>query len=226
MEKTPPVPSNNDRKAKVIVAAAMLTIAACGIWIYFYQFRSSDINVPLHQAVGQVMAEETARVVGHIGKVVIVTMDPRHAPEVKVQVAAFEKHLKVLGAITIKETIVLDPGENPKYRPGSGLSAKRFLKIARKNQGADAIVSFVGSPQIEEGELAQLKTLPKFIAETHSPEKSLTLLDKKILLAAIVPRFDFPAPGPRKPETSRQWFDRYFQIVAPGDPTPKPDDLP
>jgi hypothetical protein len=226
MQTDLPSESSNDLKTKLIAAGAVLAILASGVWIYLTQFRSTDLNVALHQAVGQVMAEETSRVVGHVGKVVIVTMDPRHAPELKLQIAAFEKHLKVLGAITVKETIVLDPGENPKYRPGSGLSAKRFLKVARKNQGVDAIVSFVGSPQLAETELAQLKTLPKFIAETHSPEKSMTLLDKKILLAAIVPRFDFPAPGPRKPETSRQWFDRYFQIVAPGDLTPKADELP
>jgi hypothetical protein len=210
----------------LVALGAVLAIAASGVWIYVFQFRSGDLNIPLHQAVGQVMAEETARLVGQAGKVVLVTMEPTRAPELRIQLTAFEKRLKALGNITVQETIVLDPGDNPKYRPGSGLSAKRFLKIARKHHRADAIVSFVGAPPVEEADLAELKTSPKFIAETHSPEHSMVLLDKKILLAAIVPRFEFPAPGPRKPGTSRQWFDRYFQIVSPGAPPPKPDELP
>ncbi len=205
---------------------AFAGIVASALWIYRIEFASSDLNLTLHQSVGHTLAEETARVVGHLGKVTIVTMDPRHAPEVKVQVEAFEKSLKALGGITIKDKIVLDPGENPKYRPGAGLSAKRFLKIARKNSGVDAIVSFVGMPELKDDELAQLKTVPKIIAETHSPEKLMNLLDHKVLLAAIVPRFEFPAPGPRTPQTSRQWFDRYFQIVSPGSAVPKPDESP
>ncbi len=121
---------------------------------------------------------------------------------------------------------MLDPGDNPKYRPGSGLSAKRFLKIVRKNAGADAIVSFVGAPELSDEELAQMKSVPKFIAEAHSPEKFTNLLEKKILLAAIVPRYEFPAPGPKKPATGRQWFDHYFQILRPESPPPKQDELP
>lgn len=222
----PLVPATSSLQAKLIGAGAIVAILASAVWIYFSEFRSPEVNVSLHQAVGQVMAEETSRLVGHVGKIVVVTMEPRNAPELRIQIAAFEKHLKLLGSITVQETIVLDPGDNPKFRPGSGLSTKRFLKIARKHQGVDAIVSFVGSPQVEEADLSQLKTPPRFIAETHSPEKSMTLLDKKVLLAAIVPRFEFPAPGPRKPETSRQWFDRYFQVVSPNSPPPKPDELP
>jgi hypothetical protein len=100
------------------------------------------------------------------------------------------------------------------------------LTIARKNSGADAIVSFVGAPELTDSDLQQLKSMPKVIAETRSPEKLLNLLDKKILVAAIVPRFEFPAPGPRKPETARQWFDRYFQVVDQESHLPAADALP
>ena len=90
----------------------------------------------------------------------------------------------------------------------------------------DAIVSFVGAPELSDQDLAQLKTSPKLIAEAHSPERLINLLDKKILVSAIVPRFEFPAPGPRKPETSRQWFDHYFQIVTSESALPVAEDSP
>ncbi len=215
------------RKSRLLLAAgAILAILASAVWIYRTEFAATDINLDLHRAVGQVMAEETARLVGHIGKVVVVTVEPKVAPEVKIQLAAFQKHLKLLGGVTVNQTIVLDPGDNLKYRAGAGLSAKHFLKIARKNSGADAIVSFVGAPQLADADLQQLKSVPRLIAETHSPEKLVNLFDKKVLLCAVVPRFEFPAPGPRKPQTSRQWFDRYFQILSPDSALPAEDANP
>ena len=216
----------NPSKQKLMVAACLVVILASAAWIYQFEFRTPETNAPLHQAVGMALADETARVIGHHGNIVIVTMDTRKCPELKLQMDAFDRDVKRIGGITTKDRVVLDPGENPKFRPGSGLSAKRFLKIARKHPGADAIVSFVGVPELSDQDLAQLKSAPKLIAETHSPEKLINLLEKKVLVAAIVPRFDFPAPGPRKPETSRQWFDHYFQILTPESALPLANDSP
>jgi len=229
MSKEPnqaPEAASNPAKQKLLVCASLVAILASAFWIYHYEFRTPDANAPLHKAVGLALADETIRVVGHHGNIVIVTMETRNAPELKLQMSAFEKDLQAIGGIVTKDKVVLDPGENPKYRPGSGLSAKRFLKICRKHPGTDAIVSFVGVPELSEQDLAQLKGSPKLIAETHSPEKLVNLLDKKILVSAIVPRFEFPAPGPRKPETSRQWFDHYFQVLTPESAVPAADDSP
>jgi hypothetical protein len=221
-----PFTRNRTRNQIFMAAAAISAIVASAAWIYWFEFGTPNQSTQLQRAVGQVMAEETTRLVGHLGKIVVVTVDKRTAPELKLQMAAFQKQLKVVGGITIKDTVTVDPGENAKYRPGAGLSAKRLLKIVRKNPGADAIVSFIGAPELSEQELAQMKTAPKFIAETHSPEKLVNLLEKKVLLSAVVPRYEFPAPGPRKPETSRQWFDRYFQILSPETALAKGDGTP
>jgi hypothetical protein len=213
-------------RQKWIAALAIAAILVSAGWIYYYIASPAEINVPLHESVGQALAEETFHLVGHAGKIVVVTMDPTRAPEIKVQVQAFERELLRLGGCTIADRVVLDPGENPKYRPGAGMSAKRFLKIARKHKGVDAIVSFVGAPELTADDLKPLKAVPKFIAETHSPERLMFLLDQKVLMAAVVPRYDFPAPGPRQPQTTRQWFDHYFQIIHPDTALPKPDDSP
>ncbi len=217
--------STNPRQ-RLVAAGAILAILASAFWIYRTEFAAPGVNRPLHEAVGQVLAEETVRIVGHTGKVVIVTVDTRTAPELKVQVQAFEQHLKSLSSLAIKDKVVLDPGDNPKYRPGSGLSTKRFLKIVRKHPGVDAIVSFVGAPPMTESEITQVKSTPKFIAETHSPERLAGLFVKQILNVAIVPRYQFPAPGPKKPQTDRQWFDRYFQLVKADTLMPAEDASP
>jgi hypothetical protein len=210
----------------LLVCGALLAIAGSAFWIYRTEFAGPEINLKLHQSVGQVMAEETARLAGHGGKVLIITASVPEAPELKVQVEAFEKQLKTLGGPTVQERILLDTADNPKYRPGSGLSAKHFLKIARKHPSADTIVSFVGAPQVSDADLQQLKVLPKLVAETHSPEKLVNLFKKKVLLAAVVPRFEFPAPGPKKPQTGRQWFERYFQVLAPDSTLPVEEATP
>jgi hypothetical protein len=215
-----------DIRQKVLVFGAVAAIVASGWWIYHWESEPAEVNVALHESIGNVLAEETFREVGRSGKIVIVTMETKGAPELKVQMAAFNKHLKLLGGCTIADKVVLDPGENPKFRPGSGLSAKRFLKIARKHKGVDAIVSFVGAPEVTPEDLKQLRSVPKFIAETRSPEKLVGLLQEKVLISAVVPRFEFPAPGPREPKTTRQWFDHYFQLVRADTALPKEDSLP
>ena len=205
---------SNNAKQKWMATGALVAIIASALCIYYTQSRPTELNVPLHQAVGEMLAEEASRLVGAHGSVLVVTVESRQIPELKVQEDAFEKQLRQLGGVTVKDKVKLDPRDNPKYRPGSGLSAKHFLKIARKNTGVDAIVSFIGAPQLTDDEIAGMKLIPKFIAETHSPEKLANLIQKNILQVAIVPRYEFPAPGPKKPRSSREWFEHYFQIVA------------
>src|SRR5260370_33027484 len=92
-----------DAKQKLLALSALLVILGSALWIYRTQFSPSNLNIPLHQTVGQVMAEETSRLVGHTGGVVIVTADTSHAPELKVRVEAFEKQLKRLGCAPVKD---------------------------------------------------------------------------------------------------------------------------
>ncbi len=210
----------------ILVAGLGLVTLASGAFIYWTQVHDHGVNEPLQRAVGETLAEETAHVAGSSGKIVLITVNAGLAPELKVQLDAYERELKRLGNFAIKDRVVLDPADNPNYRPGAGLSAKRFLKIIHKHPDADAIVSFIGAPALSDAELAQLKTVPRFIAEAHSPEKLALLIQKKVLLAAVVPRFEFPAPGPTRLRTSRDWFDRYFQIISPQTPLPPSDGSP
>jgi hypothetical protein len=200
---------------KLLVVACVLAITGSALWIYHFEFGSTGTNLRLQQSVGQILATETARVTGRPAKIVLVTVNAPSAPELKYQLEAFQKELHRIGDITVQDKVVLDPGDSQKYRAGAGLSSKHLLKIMRKHSGVDAIVSLVGVPEIPDQDLAQVKSEPKIVAETHSPEKLVGLLEKKILVSAIVPRFEFPAPGPRKPKTNREWFDRYFQIITP-----------
>src|SRR2546426_2270140 len=203
-----------DLKRVALAAGSILAIAASSLWIYFHHFAAPKINVPLHQAVGRVMAEETAKLVDNRGKIVVIAIETAKDPELKVQLEEFEKTLKKFSRITVAETYMLETENRAKYGTGSGLSARRLIRIVNKNTTADALVSFVGAPELKDEEIGQLQARPKFIAESRSVAKLENLFAKRLLQVAIVCRFQFPAPVEGNPGTLRQWFDKRFQIVT------------
>ncbi len=112
----------------------------------------------------------------------------------------------------------LDTEDQAKYGLGTGLSSRRFLRIVKNHPEADAVVSFVGVPRMSEDDFAQAasaKKWPKFIAEVRQADKLRALFEKKVMDAAIVSRFQFPAPGPEKTRTAQDWFQKRYQIVTP-----------
>ena len=94
---------NPTLKNWLLTAGAVLVIACCASWIYYREFRAPKHDVRLHQRVGEVMAEQTAKVVGSKGRLVIITIPTSTEPELKTQLEAFRRALKKLGDYEIKE---------------------------------------------------------------------------------------------------------------------------
>src|SRR5206468_12972375 len=165
--------------------------------------------------VGRVIAEETSRLLDKRGKIIIVAMEFAKVPEMRVQIDAFKEALQSIGGgISVKQTYNLETENQPKYGLGSGLSGRRYVRIVNKNTDADAIVSFIGAPQLTDEEIGQLKVKPMMIAEARSASKLKPLFDKQILNLAVVARFQFPTPVKGKPHAPREWFDQRFQVVT------------
>ena len=197
----------------LLVVGSVAVITASAVWIYFFQLAKPGVNLRLHQEVGRVIAHETATLLANKGKVVIIALDEPKFPELKAQLNAFKEALLPTG-VTIKETYMLETDEKPKYGLGTGLSARRYVRIVNKNRSADAIVSFVGVPDLSDDDIKELKKTPKFVAEARSPDKLDKLFKKNIVHVAVVSRFTFPAPVQGKPRTPRAWFDKYFEVVT------------
>src|SRR5437867_5944885 len=151
------------RKSSLIVIGSLVAIAGSWTWIYF-GFKAPKYNVGLHQRVGQVMAEQTAKVVGHKGRVVLLTIPIRGEPELRTQLDTFRRTLKQLGNYELKER-EMDPKGQDKYGLGSGLSGRRFVRAVKKDLTADAVVSFIGAPKLSDEDAAELAKAPKFSAE-------------------------------------------------------------
>jgi len=205
-----------------LIVLALAAIGASGYSIYRTQFAKPTINEGLHRTIGHVMAEETARLLNSTGRVVVIAMERKKAPELRAQLAEFEKTLKEISQIRIKETYNLDTSEQPKYSFGSGLSGRRFTRIVNKNQQVDAVVSFVGAPNMGTNDTAEVQRGTKFIALCTSYAKLKKFFETKLIQVAVVKRFQFPNPIAGTPRDARELFTQQFQIVTAANA----DDLP
>src|ERR1051326_7998114 len=90
-------------KRVLTVVTSVLVIAASAVWIYWSQFKAPKHDVGLHKRVGEVMAEQTAKVVGNKGRIVVIAIPTSGLPELKTQLDAFRATLKKLGDYDLKE---------------------------------------------------------------------------------------------------------------------------
>src|SRR5205809_2225283 len=98
--------TSSNRQQTVLIIGSILIIVAAAVWIVTYLTRPA-FNQKLQVGIGQVMAEETARLVNAKGRIVVVTLDPKEFPPLKAQVEAFTAALRKCGSLTIAERIVL-----------------------------------------------------------------------------------------------------------------------
>ena len=202
-----------ETKRRLTVMALIAVIAGSCAWIYFVQLRATKFNVGLQRRIGEVLAEQTASVVGKKGKVVTIAIDTRECPELKTQLQAFKTRLKKLGDYELRE-YEMDTKDQPKYGVGSGLSGRRYVRTVNKNTNANAFVSFIGAPKLSKEEMAELAIKPRFIAESRSVDNLPKLFQHQLIDVAVVSRFQYPAPAPEKPRTPQEWFTKRFQVVT------------
>ncbi len=200
-------------KAVLTTTIAGLAIAGSGAWIYWHEFKAPQHDVELHRRVGEVMAEQTAMVVGKKGKIVVITIPTVGEPELKTQLDAFHEKLKALGDYSVRE-YEMDTKDQDKYGVGTGLSGRRYVRTANKNLDAAVVVSFIGAPNMKDDDIAELQKVPKFIAQARSVDNLPKLFKKELISVAVAARFNFPAPGPITPRTAQDRFDKRYQVVV------------
>ena len=194
--------------------AALAVIAASAWWIYKKNVATPPYQpaVQTHTTVGEVLAEETIKLVGHTGQIVVITLEEGQSSESDTHYEAFKDGLK-RSSIKILRTDTIS-GTKSKYGPGSGISGRRFVRAITQYPHADAIVSLVGLPDADEEELKELrgKPIPKVVAFARDSKALQEFFTNKWLNVAIVPRIQ-KSSAPAKPKTSREWFDKQFEIV-------------
>jgi len=178
-------------------------------------FATPPHNVVLHEAVGAALAEEVAGTLKNTGEIVVITLVDGASPILASQFTAFRTALEMRGGLRIGKVVLIEADKQAKYGPGSGLSAGKLARELQKCPNASAVVSLVGLPSLDESEVKALGgTLPPLFGLCRDRKKLESLWRNRLVCVAIVPRFQFPAPGPAEPRRPRELFDRQFQVVT------------
>ena len=206
-----------DKRTKDIVVAT-LAVGAAAVSIYFARAgRSQKINLDTYDVLGAVAAEETAKLLGNKGQVLVMARDTgaNKNPSVEAELKAFRQTLKSQKGINvITEKIQISP--NQMMATGGGVPPEQFLKALEAHSNLGAIVLFLGFPQLTDSELEALKKsgVKTVVACALRPGEQ-RLIERQAIHLAIVPRSEPPPPGAPPPRTLRERFDQEFSIITP-----------
>lgn len=204
-------------KKIAVVACLLIAIAGACAWLY----RGTSESVPksdldIYEALGTVTAEETSRLIGNKGEIVMIGWDfsRNKMPVMEAQMTSFERALKKHAGIQIaaREKVLRNPAQM--MATGGGMPATEFLKVVKAHPKSDAIVLFFAFPNLSAEELKEIsESQAKFIVVSgFNPGYKKLLMDRHIDLA-IVPRFD-RSENPSPPQTIRESFDQNYQVVT------------
>jgi len=195
-----------------------IAVGAAAVAIYFaLAGRSQKINLDPYNVLGAVTAEETAKLLGNKGQMLVMARGAgtNKNPSVEAELKAFQQTLKSQKGISvITEMIQLSPNEM--MATGGGVPPELFLKALDTHPNLGAIVLFMGFPKLADSELEGLKksgVKVVVVCALHSGDRQL--IEQQTIHLAIVPRSDAPPPGSSAPRTLRERFDQEFMIITP-----------
>jgi len=202
-------------QAKTI--AAIFTIAGA-VAILFFSLREPRPGFdprPEH-ALGQVLAEEAAKLLTGGGRLTVITRDPAAfaSPASALQLEGFYAELKK-SKLTVAATNIVqqDPLRLVRVPPGA------FVDVMRKLGENDVIVSFLGPPVLDGEQKARLGEKRPYVVAVCSgwlPRQVdlKGLFAEKLLHVAVVSRLQ-AAPTPPTSQNPREWFDHYYEVITP-----------
>ncbi len=205
-------------KKPIIVAVAILAIAASICWVYYQMLgRRPSIEFGPYQALGEIAAEEIARLLNHQGRIVIIAPEnPAGAnPVEEAQLKAFTGALKRGGlSMEALERFNLPPSAR---MFGKNVPREWFLTLLRNHPNIAALVLFAEFPVLEPSDNDVVKQRAvKIMIISGNRDGAQRLLDEGRVHAAIVPRSSTAADSSTPAQGTRGVFDQYYEILAPG----------
>ncbi len=204
-------------RSLLVSALCLLVIALAGGRLWWSQGERPDLNVKLQQGIGERLAVLAVESLEGRGRVAVAILEAGQSEELDLQFAAFKQALAEHPAVTITDVDHVDSEGRAKYGAGRGLSARRFHRMIAKYADADLIVSFIGAPDPDDLKEQPLPAgHPRLLPAARNAKELYELIKLGLVRTAIVPRYEFPAPGPEHPRTPSEWFDRHCQVVQLG----------
>ncbi len=200
------------------IIVTTLAVGAVAVSMYLaLAGRSQKINLDPYDVLGTVTAEETAKLLGNRGRVLVMVRGTgaNKNPSVEAELRAFQHALKSQKGMTvIIEKIQVSPMQM--MATGGGVPPEQFLKALETHSDLGAVVLFLGFPQLTGSELEVLKKSGvKTVVACALRPGDQRFIERQAINLAIVPRSDSPPPGAPTPRTLRERFDQEFTIITP-----------
>ncbi len=200
----------------------VLSLAACAaaFSLYFaFIGRSPRIDLGTYAALGAVTAEETAKLLGNKGRVLVIARDTGadRNPSVEAELAAFQQSLKKYkGLSQVTERFLATP--MLMMATGGSMPPEQFSKALETHPNVGALVLFCAFPPLADSELESLRKrgVKTVVVSSFRPDYA-QLLKQEVIHLAIMPRPEEPAPDAQPPRTVRERFDQDFVIVTAAD---------
>lgn len=205
------------KRAKEITVATFAVIGAViALYLAFSQ-RSPKINLGPYDVLGAVAAEETAKLLGNKGQVLVMAPDTGayKNPSTEAELSAFQRTLKPQKEMSVlTERISATPVQM--MATGGGVTSDQLFKALERHAGLGALVLFLGLPPLTEPELASLKKSGvKIVVVSSFRPGYQRLMEEQVLHLAIMPRTEPPPEGAPPPRTVRERFDQEFIMLSP-----------
>lgn len=206
--------SDTRTRVTVLILMAVIALSAASMFRTGITPRYKPDLMPF-KALGTVAAEETARLVGGTGQIVVWRWGANRLLDVysKAQWELFTRTLKEHPGISILAVEDDAPGPDAIMDAELRMPTERFLALLKQYRTADALVVFGISPLLRNDDFARLETKhPKILVCNGGMPLQRDFM-KGLLHAAIIPRSQ-PDTATSKPRNPREWFDRNFMVVT------------
>ncbi len=202
------------QKVKALVSLVII-VASASFLIVRYVGLPPKIDARPHIGIGQVLAEQAAKLAGTGGRIVLVAPDTSvfRYPGSEVQLEAFHSSLRKAG-LTIAATnwVKLDPDRPLRVPPGD------FMELLRKQSDSDVVVSLMGPPTLNPDQKAKLgqkhaRIVALCAGDMPKQINLQNLFEENLLHAAVVSRASPSLNGPLS-DDPQKWFEYLYQVVT------------
>jgi len=208
-----------NKRTKEIVLAT-LAVGAAAVALYFtFAGHAQKLDAGPSEALGVDTAEETAKLLGNKGQVLVMVSDTGafKNPSVEAELRAFQQTLKRQRDMSVTtEKIPATPMWM--MATGGGVTTGQLLKALESHPNLAGLVLFLGCPQLSDSELATMKKsgVKTVVVSSLRPGYE-RLMAEQALQVAIVPRPEPPPANAPAPRTVRERFDQDFSIITSTD---------
>jgi hypothetical protein len=204
----------NTPKLKMMLSLGAILLAFALFYLRMFE-RGPEFELRPHLAAGEVLADLAAKSVGQGGRITLIAPDTSiyEWPAAASQLKGFYRALRRANLqVSATNLIKLDPIRLIRVPP------QEFLRLIRKQNEADVIVSFLGPPIPTAEEKMQLRQKHGRVIALCSGDlprqvNLKALIEERWIEAAIISR---PLPPPGLPQSDHlpDWFAHFFEVIT------------